>query len=101
MLVGYRNTSIIHGSLRSGGFSLISGFKRDLLELSSELKKLEMSFKKAELYITVLVLLALLLVVPAIVYALEVDIGYIANIFQILTFGVALILLTLRFWPKR
>ena len=90
-----------YGILKLEQLGRFSGFKRDLLELSSELKKLEMSFKKAELYITVLVLLALLLVVPAIVYALEVDIGYLANIFQILTFGVALILLTLRFWPKR
>lgn len=89
-----------YGILKMEELGRFLGFKRDLPNLSSELKKLEMKFKKAELYITVLALFALLLVVPTIVYALKFDIGYIANIFQILTFGVALILLVLRFWPK-
>ena len=90
-----------YGILNLEQLGRFSGFKRDLLELNLELKKLEMKFKKAELYITGLVLLGLLLAVPIIVHTSGLDIGYMANIFQILTFGVAMILLTLRFWPKR
>jgi len=90
-----------YGILKMEQLSRFSGFRRSLQDLSYDLKKLEAKFKKSELYTTVLTLLTLLIAVPAIVYVLNVDIGYIANIFQILTFGIAFILLALRFWPKR
>ena len=90
-----------YGILSMGKLGRFSGFKRDLLVLGSELKILEMKFKKIELDITILTLLFLLIVVPVSVYASRIEIEYIADIFQILTFGVAFILLVLRFWPKR
>ena len=90
-----------YGILEMAKLGRFSGFKRDLLVLGSDLKVLEMKFRKIELDITVLTLLALLLVVPVSVYASQIEIEYIADIFQILTFCVASILLVLRFWPKR
>ena len=90
-----------YGILTMGKLGRFSGFKRDLLVLRSELKMLEMKFKKVELRLTILALVTLSLAVPVMVYASRIEIGYIADVFQILTFCVAFILLLLRFWPKR
>jgi hypothetical protein len=90
-----------YGILRTYELGRFSGFKRNLLDLSSELKILEMKFSKLERNVELIVLFVLLLVVPVTVYLKKIEIGYLADILQILTFGVALFLLLLRSWSKR
>jgi len=82
-----------------------SNFKRILENLRSDLNILEIKLKKMEIYVMVVVLLTL--AVGLFVgnhFAggqLNPVISYVADILQILTFGVAIILLMIRLWPRR
>jgi hypothetical protein len=86
-----------HGILTMQKLGRLSGFRESLESLNSERKMLEMKFKKREACLTLLVLT----VVSVALYSAGLEIGYLADILQILTFGVAIVLLLVRFWPSR
>lgn len=76
-----------------------STFKREIVNLRADVKILELRFNRSEVGVTVIVMLSLATVVAFLVYY-SVRIDQFADFIGILTFGIALTLLILRFWPK-
>lgn len=76
-----------------------STFEREIVNLRSDVGILELRFNRSELGVTGLVLLSLTVVVSFLIYY-NVRIDQLADFIGILTFGIALALLILRFWPK-
>jgi len=86
-----------YGILRMKQLGRFTSFKRSLVGLSLQLKKLEMKLMRREVGLFVF----LLVLISAFVYVSAIEISYIADILQILTFLVAFGILVLRFLPTR
>ena len=88
------------GILRLNELGRFSNFKREILELETDLKDLETKSKGQEL--SILAILFVIIVPLAGIAAGNTDaMSYFADFLQILTFGVAFVILFLRFYPKR
>lgn len=89
-----------YGMLTMIELGKFSNFGRILGSLKSEFEILETKMKKVELYVTAIALLALSIVISSAIYLTRLEIGYLSDIIQILTFIVAIILLVIPLWPR-
>lgn len=88
-----------YGILEMKQLGRFANFKRSLVGLSSQLKKLEAKFNKRRIVIFPF-FLAFIAVITTICRS-ALDISYLADVLQILTFIVAFVILVLRFPPTQ